>query len=79
MARVTVEDCLKNIDDRFALVHLSSARVKQLKEGASLKAEGNNKVVVMSLREIASGKVAFENMKILDKESVDETLFFEDE
>ena len=79
MARVTVEDCLKKIDDRFALVHVSSARVKQLKEGASLKVEGNNKDVVMSLREIASGKVAFEDMKVLDKESVDETLLLEEE
>ena len=79
MARVTVEDCLKKIDDMFALVHVSSARVKQLKEGASLKVEGNNKDVVMSLREIASGKVAFEDMKVLDKESVDETLLLEEE
>ena len=58
MARVTVEDCLDKVENRFALVVLASKRTKELKRGAPLLV-GNrdNREVVMSLREIASGKV----------------------
>jgi len=62
MARVTVEDCLEKVDNRFLLVMLSSKRVKQLYKGAKplIDNRGGNKNVVVSLREIASGKVSFE-------------------
>ncbi len=60
MARVTVEDCLESIPCRFALVHLTTCRVKLLKNGAPIKVEANNKDVVMALREIAAKKVSFE-------------------
>lgn len=61
MARVTVEDCLEKVDNRFLLVMLASKRVKQLYKGASplIEARGNRNVVV-SLREIAAGKVGYE-------------------
>lgn len=57
MARVTVEDCLKKVPNRFSLVHLSAKRVRQLREGAPPMIASKNKEVVRSLREIAAGNV----------------------
>jgi DNA-directed RNA polymerase subunit omega len=62
MARVTVEDCLEKVDNRFLLVMLASKRVKQLFKGAKPLIENRaaNKNVVVSLREIAAGKIGCE-------------------
>ena len=62
MARVTVEDCLEKVDNRFLLVMLASKRVKQLFKGAKplIDNRAGNKNVVASLREIAAGKVSYE-------------------
>jgi len=61
MARVTVEDCLEKVDNRFLLVMLASKRVKQLHKGNQpLIDPKNNRLVVTALREIAAGKVNFE-------------------
>lgn len=62
MARVTVEDCLEKVDNRFLLVMLASKRVKQLFKGARPLIENRaaNKNVVVSLREIAAGKIGCE-------------------
>ncbi|MBA3012476.1 MAG: DNA-directed RNA polymerase subunit omega [Proteobacteria bacterium] len=58
MARVTIEDCLKNVDNRFTLVHLAAKRIRQVREGAeSLIRNSKNEDVVTVLREIASGRV----------------------
>lgn len=58
MARITVEDCLERVENRFALVVLASKRTKELKRGAPLTVRGrDNREVVMALREIAAGKV----------------------
>ncbi len=57
MARVTVEDCLREVPNRFSLVHLAAKRVRQLREGAPPLIQSKNKEVVVSLREIASGAV----------------------
>lgn len=59
MARVTVEDCLEKVPNRFALVILASERARQLSRGASPLVECDNKPAVTSLREIAKGYVAF--------------------
>jgi len=60
MARVTVEDCLAYCTDQFALVHLASLRYRQLHKGAQpLVEQGDNKVVVHALREVASGRIRF--------------------
>jgi DNA-directed RNA polymerase subunit omega len=59
MARVTVEDCLEMVENRFALVVLAAKRTKELKRGAPLLVrDRDNREVVMSLREIAAGKVS---------------------
>lgn len=57
MARITVEDCLTKIPNRFELVLLSSKRAKQLLKGARPLVETDNKDIVTSLREIAAGQV----------------------
>jgi len=58
MARVTVEDCLEKVENRFALVILASKRTKELKRGAPLLVvDRDNREVVMALREIAKGKI----------------------
>jgi DNA-directed RNA polymerase subunit omega len=64
MARVTVEDCLDKVENRFLLVMLASKRVKQLYKGAKPLVESkSNRQVVSALREIAAGKVSFELTK----------------
>ncbi len=60
MARVTVEDCLEQVGNRFALVLLGAERARQLSRGASPLLRCDNKPAVTSLREIAEGKVKFE-------------------
>jgi DNA-directed RNA polymerase subunit omega len=62
MARVTVEDCLERVENRFALVILASKRTKELKRGAPLLVTNrDNREVVMALREIAATKVGGRN------------------
>lgn len=57
MARITVEDCLQKIPNRFELVLAGSKRSKQLLKGARPLVESENKDIVTALREIAAGKV----------------------
>ncbi|MCX5886077.1 MAG: DNA-directed RNA polymerase subunit omega [Proteobacteria bacterium] len=57
MARITVEDCLKKVNNRFALVMLAAKRTKQLSDGAKPLVNVDNREVVTALREIAAGKV----------------------
>ena len=58
MARITIEDCLKHVDNRFALVHLAIKRIKQLREGAEFLVDApDNREIVLALREIASEKL----------------------
>ena len=58
MARITVEDCLEQIDNRFALVHIASKRTKLLLKGSpTLITKPKNKDIIIALREIAAGKV----------------------
>lgn len=57
MARVTVEDCLELVPNRFALAMGASQRAKQLLRGAPALVRTKNKFIVTALREIAEGKV----------------------
>ncbi len=59
MARVTVEDCLEKIPNRFSLVVLAAERARQLAAGARPLVHCDNKPAVASLREIARGQVRF--------------------
>lgn len=57
MARITVEDCLKQVHNRFALVRMATIRAKDILNGAPTLTESENKAVVTALREIAAGEV----------------------
>ncbi|GEK47223.1 DNA-directed RNA polymerase subunit omega [Halomonas pacifica] len=59
MARVTVEDCLDHVENRFKLVMISTQRARQLARGSrdALLPWDNDKPTVMALREIAAGKI----------------------
>ncbi|MFT7218760.1 MAG: DNA-directed RNA polymerase subunit omega [Candidatus Azotimanducaceae bacterium] len=72
MARVTVEDCLENVDNRFELVMVSSKRARQLATGGKdpLVPAENDKPTVIALREIAAG---FINASILEEPTQKET------
>ena len=72
MARVTVEDCLENVENRFELVMVSSKRARQLATGGKdpLVAIENDKPTVLALREIAEGHI---NASILSEPTQEET------
>ncbi len=74
MARITCEDCLETIgdDNRFNLIHLTVKRIRQHRQGAPFLAEGKNKEIVMTLREIADGAVSFDNVDGLTREAVEQ-------
>jgi DNA-directed RNA polymerase subunit omega len=64
MARITVEDCLKKIDSQYDLVLLAKERTIQLNAGTkSLVPEDNDKNTVISLREIAEGKISIKTLE----------------
>jgi DNA-directed RNA polymerase subunit omega len=58
MARITVEDCLEKVENRFSLVLLAADRTKQLLKGSAPLIKTDNKYGVTALREIAAGKVS---------------------
>ena len=59
MARITIEDCLRLVDNRFLLVNMVAKRVRQIREGSDyLVSSPKNEDIVVSLREVAAGKVA---------------------
>ena len=58
MARITVEDCLKQVNNRFLLVNMVAKRVRQIREGSEyLVNSPKNEDIVVALREVAAGKV----------------------
>ncbi len=62
MARITIEDCLKRVDNRFQLVHLAAKRVRQIREGSEyLVSSPKNEDIVVALREIAAGKISLKD------------------
>ena len=78
MARVTVEDCLDHVDNRFDLVLLATKRARQLMHGVDpLLPWENDKPTVMALREIAAGLV--DDQVINPPEQVDVEMIIEDE
>ena len=64
MARITVEDCLAQIDNQYDLVLLAKERTTQLNSGAQmLVEEDNDKKTIISLREIGDGKIAIDELE----------------
>jgi DNA-directed RNA polymerase subunit omega len=77
MARITVEDCLARVDNRFDLVLLACKRARQLTRGVDpLIAWENDKATVVALREIADGLVTYETVQEPEEKevSIDEEL-----
>jgi DNA-directed RNA polymerase subunit omega len=69
MARITVEDCLEVVENRFELVLMATKRARQLSKGAqSLMDSDNDKPTVTALREIASGKINQELLAQIDRQ-----------
>jgi DNA-directed RNA polymerase subunit omega len=62
VARITVEDCLRQVPNRFLLVMIAAKRTKQLYKGAQplIENKAGNKKVVLALREIAAGRIEYE-------------------
>jgi DNA-directed RNA polymerase subunit omega len=76
MARITVEDCLRKVDSRFALVILAARRAKMIMKGAHPLVESDNRPIVTALREVAAAKVQFIDPREKEKQketSVDES------
>lgn len=70
MARITIEDCLDHVENRFKLVLLASTRARQLSQGATeFLPRQKDKDTVLALREIAAGHVNEENIKRLHRAS----------
>lgn len=63
MARITVEDCLKSIPNRFQLTLAATYRARMLAQGHTPKVDGRDKPTVLALREIAAGKVGIEMLR----------------
>ena len=76
MARITVEDCLDNVDNRFQLVMLATRRARQIGSGRvdPLVEPENDKATVIALREIAEGLINDEMLDVQDAASEDEEL-----
>ncbi len=68
MARITVEDCLNHVDNRFNLVLLASKRARQIANGAiPLVAAEDDKPTLIALREIEAGKITPDNIEKIAK------------
>ncbi|MFZ3115229.1 MAG: DNA-directed RNA polymerase subunit omega [Syntrophales bacterium] len=79
MARITVEDSLKNAKNRFALVLLTAKRAKQILQGAQpLVDTKNNREIVAALREIAKSKVMYAHPENLREAKVDYRAILDD-
>ncbi|MCD6272255.1 MAG: DNA-directed RNA polymerase subunit omega [Deltaproteobacteria bacterium] len=73
MARITMEDCLKRVQNRFQLVNMVAKRVRQIRDGAEyLIYSPKNEDVVTCLREIAAGKIKLKKEKAQIDEPVKE-------
>ena len=63
MARITVEDCLEKVQNRFQLVLVATYRARMLSQGHTARVESKNKPGVTALREIAAGQVGREMLR----------------
>ena len=71
MARITIEDSLKRVDNRFKLVNATARRVRQIREGSEyLVVSPKNEDIVVALREIAAGRVLVQQ-EIAEPEEVE--------
>ena len=74
MARVTIEDCLKKIDNAYDIVSLASQRAKDLLDGSEPKIDYPGKPSVVALKEIAEGLIDMSYFEIRRKQKIEEQL-----
>ncbi len=74
MARITVEDCQKRVNNRFLLVQMAIKRVHQYREGYPALVDSRNKEVVTALREIAAAKIMPEDLAYYTPPAPDEAI-----
>jgi DNA-directed RNA polymerase subunit omega len=67
MARVSIEDCLQHMENRFSLVKVAAHRARQLLEGQEATVTCKNKELVTALREVAEGKITTASQKQFEK------------
>lgn len=80
MARITVEDCLEKVDNRFHLVRVASKRARQLMNGKEPTLEwDNDKATVLALREIAAGNITEEMLNEKPIVNDEDSIFKQDE
>ena len=75
MARVTIEDCIKEVDNTFDICCIASKRARDISQGAELLLESKNKPTVAALREIAAKKVSMDYNDVSSKQSAESKLF----
>ena len=75
MARITIEDCLKVIDNAFDICSLAGRRAKDLAAGAEPLIDCDDKPTVIALREIAAEKIGMDYFEISNKEKIESQLF----
>ena len=74
MARVTIEDCLKRIDNAYDIVSLASQRAKDILDGSEPKIDYHGKPSVVALKEIAEGLIDMSYFEIRRKQKIEEQL-----
>ena len=74
MARVTIEDCLKKIDNSYDIVSLASKRAKDLLDGSEPKIEYQGKPTVVALKEIAEGLIDMTYFETRRKQKIEDQL-----
>ena len=74
MARVTIEDCLKRIDNSYDIVSLASQRAKDLLDGSEPKIEYQGKPTVVALKEIAEGLIDMTYFETRRKQKIEDQL-----
>ena len=75
MARITIEDCLKVMDNAFDICALAGRRAKDLASGAEPLIDSKDKPTVIALREISAGKISMDYFEISNKEKIESQLF----
>ena len=75
MARITIEDCLKKMDNAFDICALAGKRAKDLAAGAEPLVDSQDKPTVIALREISAGKIGMDYFEISNKEKIESQLF----
>ena len=75
MARITIEDCLEQLDNAFDICALAGKRAKDLASGADPLVDSRDKPTVIALREISAGKIGMDYFEISNKEKIESQLF----